>query len=194
MKQLRRQFTFEVKKGIDPRSFVATCGYTLDKGWKFLGPEFGRGDKTYHARLIDLGEVESLADARDKAFKGGFRLLEGQASKSFMTTYSCNPSIRQTRNIEGELLWEDVSYPSYLERPIVFGGCEWESTSRSLLEIYRRAVPCLIGTRTRTSFLAEVNRRPYNVCFNHQWQLIMTPTRTLHGDKLLWMAVKKEQM
>lgn len=79
-------FELEVDNDQDPMDVVTSAGFDK-KSWTYLGPVFS-GTQTYLAKLVRLGLVRNLADARERAAKLGLRLLEGQAREAFKTKYS----------------------------------------------------------------------------------------------------------
>ena len=112
-------FDLEVNDDMDPMLVVSSAGFDL-KGWEYLGPQFS-GKKTYRVKLIELGSVKNLEDARQKARAKNpkYRLLEGQAREPFK-----------------------AKYPRHNGRPIVFGGSVWQDPHRF------RNVACLGGLRS----------------------------------------------
>lgn len=94
-------FELEVDNDIDPMDVVRTAGYDL-KDWKYLGPKL-EGKQKYRAKLIHLGYVGNLAEARECADKIGYRLLEGQAREPFKK-----------------------KYPKPDRSPVIFGGSGWQ--------------------------------------------------------------------
>jgi hypothetical protein len=95
-------FNLKVDNDVDPMTVVVSAGYNA-KGWKSLGPKF-TGKKTYRAKLVRLGYVRNLAEARNKAAEMGYRLVEGQARESFKAKFP---------KPDGKGL-------------ILFGGSEWQ--------------------------------------------------------------------
>ena len=99
-------FELEVDGDMDPMSVVTSAGFSSE-GWKYLGPEFS-GKKTYRVKLIKLGYVRNLEEARvqARAKNPKYRLLEGQAREPFK-----------------------AKFPRHDGRPVVFGGSEWQNPS-----------------------------------------------------------------
>ena len=95
-------FELEVDDDIDPMEVVRAAGYD-PKGWKYLGPKLS-GKHKHRAKNIRLGRVKNLEEAREKADKMGYRVLEGQAREPFKKKYP---------KPDGK-------------GPIVFGGSEWQ--------------------------------------------------------------------
>lgn len=95
-------FELEVDDDVDPMSVVTTAGYNAD-GWKYLGPKLS-GKRTLRAKIVRLGYVRNLEEARKKADKLGFRLVEGQAREPFKARFP---------------------KPDDGKGPVVFGGSEW---------------------------------------------------------------------
>lgn len=95
-------FPLVVDNDTNPIEVVTAAGCNF-KGWKYIGPALS-GEVTYRAKLIKLGRVPNLADAKLKAGEKGYRLLEGQAADTF-----------------------SIQYPTYDgQGPVIFGGSEWE--------------------------------------------------------------------
>ena len=94
-------FDLEVDDGIEPMEVVTSAGYNA-RGWEYLGPTF-TGKETYQVKLVRLGYVRNLAEARKRAGEMGYRLVEGQARESFKARFP---------KPDGK-------------GPIVFGGSEW---------------------------------------------------------------------
>lgn len=95
-------FNLEVDYDVDPMSVVTKAGYNA-YGWKYLGSKLS-GERTLQAKLIRLGYVRNLEEARKKADKLGFRFVEGQAREPFRVRFP-NPDYKG---------------------PVVFGGSEWQ--------------------------------------------------------------------
>lgn len=95
-------FYLEVDNGIDPMDVVTTAGLG-GEGWEYLGPKL-EGKQACRVKLIRLGYVRNLDDAKKKADALGYRLLEGQARKPFKTKYP---------KPDGN-------------GPVVFGGSGWQ--------------------------------------------------------------------
>lgn len=95
-------FEFDVDNTADPMEVVQTAGYN-PKDWKYLGPMFS-GKPKYRVKLVSLGYVRNLEEAKEKADNMGYRLLEGQARAPFKKKYP-KPDGRG---------------------PIVFGASEWQ--------------------------------------------------------------------
>jgi len=98
-------FELEVDGDVDPMSVVTSAGYN-SANWTFLGPTFP-GKHMYRVKLVGLGYVSNLEDARQKAAAKGFRLLEGQGREPFK-----------------------AAFPRHKGRPVVFGGNEWRHPHR----------------------------------------------------------------
>lgn len=98
-------FHLEVDNTIDPMDVVTSAGHEA-KGWKYLGPKFP-GKQTYRVKLVRLGYVRNLDEAKRKAKAIDCRLLEGQAREPFKAKF-------QKPDGKG---------------PIVFGASEWQSPS-----------------------------------------------------------------
>ncbi len=96
-------FELEVDNDIDPMEVVCSAVHDT-KDWKYLGPKF-KGRVKYRAKLVRLGHVRNLDEARDEANKMGYRLLEGQAQEPFKKKF---PKPKG-------------------KGPVVFGGSEWQS-------------------------------------------------------------------
>lgn len=94
-------FELEVDDDQDPIT-VVTSAECSPCGWEYLGPKFA-GKCTYIVKLVRLGCVRNLKEAREKADKLGLRLLEGQARESFKAKYPVPDG----------------------KSAIVFGGSEW---------------------------------------------------------------------
>jgi hypothetical protein len=98
-------FDLEVDNNINPMEVVTSAGYTAN-GWKYLGPKF-EGRQTYRVKLVRLGYVRNLKDARKKADKMDYRLIEGQAREPFKAKFP---------KPDGK-------------GPVIFGGSGWRSPS-----------------------------------------------------------------
>ena len=96
-------FELEVNNDQDPMEVVSSVGFDK-KSWQYLGPAFS-GKETRRVKLVRLGFVKDLEDARQKADQLGFRLLEGQARESFKAKYPAPDG----------------------KGPVVFGGSELRS-------------------------------------------------------------------
>lgn len=94
-------FTIQVDNSIDPMDVVRII-WGNSKGWRYLGPKL-KDPVTYQVKLVRLGHVRNLAEARKKADRIGCRLVEGQAMEPFMKIFP-RPDRR---------------------RPIIFGGSRW---------------------------------------------------------------------
>lgn len=99
------EFDLEVDNDIDPTEVVRAAGYDPEN-WKYLGPKLS-GKPKYRAKLVLLGYVRNLEEAREKADKIGYRLLEGQAREPFKKKYP---------EPDGK-------------GPVIFGGSEWQRPS-----------------------------------------------------------------
>ena len=97
------EFTLDVNNDQDPMEVVSSVGFDK-KSWQYLGPAFS-GKETRRVKLIRLGFVKGLKEARQKADQLGFRLLEGQARESFKAKYPVPDG----------------------KGPVVFGGSVWQS-------------------------------------------------------------------
>lgn len=94
-------FDLKVDNDVDPMSVVTTAGYTAS-GWKYLGPNL-LGKRTLQVKLIYLGYVCNLDEAKKRADEMGYRLIEGQAREPFK-----------------------VRFPKPDGRGMVFGGSRWQ--------------------------------------------------------------------
>ena len=94
-------FELEVHNDINPIDVVTSAGYD-PKGWEYLGPKLS-GKQTLRVKLVRLGYVRNLREAREKANKLGYRLVDGQAREPFKTKFP---------KPDGK-------------GPVVFGGSEW---------------------------------------------------------------------
>lgn len=95
-------FELEVDNDINLMEVVRAAGYD-PKNWKYLGPKLS-GKYKCRAKLIRLGYVRNLEEAREKADKMGHRPLEGQAREPFKKKYP---------KPDGK-------------GPVVFGGSGWQ--------------------------------------------------------------------
>ena len=100
------EFTLKVNNNIDPMEVVTSAGYRSDD-LEYLGPKL-EGEQTYQAELVHLGYVRNLDEAREKAEKMGYRLVEGQAREPFKAKFP---------KPDGG-------------GPVVFGGSEWRDPGR----------------------------------------------------------------
>lgn len=96
-------FWLKVNSGMNP---MKVLHWTHEKGWKYLGPKF-MGKHMYHVKLIRFGYVQNLEEARQKADKLGYRLVEGQAIRPFVRKF---PRLNDN----------DV---------VAFGGSKWQNPS-----------------------------------------------------------------
>ena len=94
-------FELEVDDDIDPMEVVRSAGYD-PKNWEYLGPKLS-GKYKCRAKLVRLGYCHNLTEAREKADKMDYRLLEGQAREPFKKKYS-KPDGKSS---------------------VIFGGSEW---------------------------------------------------------------------
>ncbi|MEK7542315.1 MAG: hypothetical protein AAB524_01285 [Patescibacteria group bacterium] len=118
-------FELEVDNDIDPLEIVTLPQYEIDGSkypkyltaleilrsasrWSYIGPKF-EGKKICRVKFVSLGYVETVKEAERKVVKMGYRLLEGQALKSFIKKFP-KPDER--------------IHP--IPRPIIFGGSEWK--------------------------------------------------------------------
>lgn len=99
-------FELTVDDNLDPMTVVTSAGID-PTNWEYLRPKFS-GVKTYRVKLISLGYVRGLEEAKQaaKAKNPKYRLLEGQAREPFKALY-----------------------PRHNSRPVVFGGSEWQGPS-----------------------------------------------------------------
>ncbi|MEK7539869.1 MAG: hypothetical protein AAB558_01335 [Patescibacteria group bacterium] len=81
------QLTLDGSKA-DPMAMVREDGYDPN-GWEFNGPAL-QGIQTGQFKLVRLGAVTSLADARAKAHAMKCDLAEGQWREAFKATYPHN--------------------------------------------------------------------------------------------------------
>ena len=94
--------TLEVNNGVD-RDKVLTLARAEAADLIFHGP-VRSGKRIYRVRLIRLGHITHLGEAKlvAKEQNPRFRLLEGEASVSYMS-----------------------GHPRYKDGPVAFGGSEW---------------------------------------------------------------------
>lgn len=95
-------FDLEVDYDISPMEVVSSAGHD-PSGWKYIGPKLS-GKRIIRAKLVRLGNVCDLEEAKKKADKLGYRLVEEQARDSFKTRFS---------KPDGS-------------GPVAFGGSEWQ--------------------------------------------------------------------
>lgn len=81
------QLTLDASQA-DPMAMVRGDGYD-PKGWKFNGPAL-QGTLTGQFKLVRLGAVSSLTDARAKAHAMSVTLAEGQWREAFKAAYPHN--------------------------------------------------------------------------------------------------------
>lgn len=96
-------FDLEVDNNIDPVEVVTSANYD-PRGWKYLGPKLS-GKQTLRVKLVRLGCVRGLEEAKKKADEMGYRLVEGLARESFKAKFP-RPDGKGS---------------------VAFGGSEWES-------------------------------------------------------------------
>ena len=101
-------------ENLDPMDIVRIVGHHRVDDWKYLGPIF-TGTHLYQVKLVRLGRVTNLQDARQRASQRGCRLLEGQGIIAFREKFPHADGFN----------------------PITFGGSEWERPNK------RPAVTCL---------------------------------------------------
>jgi hypothetical protein len=95
-------FFLTVDNDINPMDIVVNAGCD-PSGWKYIGPPLS-GQMSYQVKLIKLGFVNDLTEAKSEAAEMGYRLLEGQARDAFR-----------------------IQYPVYDGNGgVIFGGSEWE--------------------------------------------------------------------
>ena len=94
-------FDLEVDNDINPMDVVTSGGFNA-RGWEYLGPQLS-GKRTLQVKLVHLGYVRNLEEARKRADEKGHRLVEGQAQEPFKTKFP-KPDGKE---------------------PIIFGGSEW---------------------------------------------------------------------
>lgn len=97
-------FDLEVDNNINPMDLVTAAGHNISGRQQYLGPEFFSGKLTYRVKLVRLGYVGDLKEARRKADEMGYRLVEGQAREPFKTMFPKSDG----------------------KGPIIFGGSEWQ--------------------------------------------------------------------
>lgn len=126
-------FDLEVDNDSDPMD-VVTSGNCDVNGREYLGPEL-KGQQRYRAKLVGLGYVRNLEEARKRADELGYRCVEGQAREPFKAKFpkpdgkgvitfgtsewknpSGNPSVACLSDFEGE--W----YPYFHESGDCFYG------------------------------------------------------------------------
>lgn len=114
-------FDLEVDNDVNPMKVVVSAGY---KGinWGYLGPEF-KGKQTYRVKLVRLGYVHNLADARKKAEERGYRLVEGQAREPFRAKFP-KPTTKHLL-VFGGSEWRDSFYRPCVARLGSIGEGEW---------------------------------------------------------------------
>lgn len=101
-------FSLEVDDDVDPMDVVTSAGYN-PSGWKYLGPRLS-GKRTLQVKLVRLGYIRNLEEARKKVDELGYRLLEGQARESFKASFP---------------------RPDNDKGPVVFAGSVWRGPDGS---------------------------------------------------------------
>lgn len=96
-------FDLTIDKSIAPMDVVTSAGYNT-KGWKYLSDLQLPGRQTLRVKLVRLGYVRNLEEARESAGKLGCQLVDGQAGEPFKARFPNSDS----------------------NGPIIFGGSEWQ--------------------------------------------------------------------
>jgi len=117
-------FDLDIDNDVDPMEVVTSAGYN-PSGWKYLGPKLS-GKSTYRAKLICLGYMRNLEEARKRADKMGYRLVEGQAREPFKARFSKPDG--KGHVIFGGSEWQDPKGHPRVACLSGFGG-EWDSSS-----------------------------------------------------------------
>lgn len=109
--KINEWFELNIENPKNQLELVKSAGYSNWQDWKYLGPSFE--PRITKVKLIELGEISNLEEARVKAKNLNYRLLEGQAIESFKQ-----------------------KFPEHNNRTIVFGGNEWQDDVRYLRVAY----------------------------------------------------------
>lgn len=96
-------FDLEVDYDVDPMDVVTSAGYN-PSGWKYLGPQLS-GKRTLQVKLVRLGYVRNLEEARKRADELGYRLVEGPGARALQG------QVPQARR----------------QGAVAFGGSEWQN-------------------------------------------------------------------
>lgn len=95
-------FNLTVYPKSTPKAVLDLNSYSYT--WRRSGTRGARPQKI-RARLIHLGDVKDVEEARGRARERGYALLGGEAAESFLRKFPV---------------------PGKTRRPIGFGGCYWE--------------------------------------------------------------------
>jgi hypothetical protein len=140
-------FWLEVDNTIDPMDVVGNsgAGHNPEK-WKYLNPGLN-GKRVYRVKLMRFGYVQDVDEAREKADKLGYRLVEGQAWDPF-----------------------EKQFPEPFDKdPICFGGDEWQHNTSGM----KACVFCVGDWGGRGVWRVNLYRSN-SVDFDEKWRWLVT--------------------